>query len=89
MATEAEHRKQLEREGFSAVFVQRDGAGKHYPPHTHSEISAHIILEGNMELTVEGKRNDLNPGDRFDVPANAVHDATIGARGCTYLIGEK
>jgi hypothetical protein len=29
------------------------------------------------------------PGERFDVPAGAVHSAIIGPEGCLYVIGEK
>jgi len=88
MKTEREHEEQLRKEGFF-TYVHSDSAGAHYGDHTHNVISAHIILKGEMWLTVEGKKHFLKAGDRFDVPQGAVHSATMGPKGCTYLIGEK
>ena len=86
---ENELRKQLTREGFTRVFVWQDAAGACYPDHTHAELTAHIILDGEMTLEMGGVSNTYQPGDRCDVPAGAVHAARMGAKGCRYIIGEK
>ncbi len=78
----------LKHEGFGNVYVQEDGPHKFYPEHTHETKVAHVILEGQMALTSEGETHTLKEGDRFDVPANAVHFAKIGPKGCRYLVGE-
>jgi quercetin dioxygenase-like cupin family protein len=42
--------------------------------HTHPGIETSYILEGDLELTIEGKPpQKLTAGDSFTVPANAVH----------------
>jgi mannose-6-phosphate isomerase-like protein (cupin superfamily) len=51
--------------------------------------TAHIILEGEMTLTMAGKSQTFHAGDRCDVPAGAIHSAKMGAHGCRYLIGER
>lgn len=71
------------------TYVWTDKPNMRYADHTHHAISAHIILKGEMELIVEGKKHILREGDRFDVPANAVHSACMGPEGCSYLVGEK
>jgi mannose-6-phosphate isomerase-like protein (cupin superfamily) len=81
--------KQLEREGFGHTFVWQDGPNAFYPDHTHAEETAHIILSGEMTLTMRGKTETFCEGDRCDVPAGAVHSAKMGPRGCRYLIGER
>ncbi|HXZ13199.1 MAG TPA: cupin domain-containing protein [Candidatus Sulfotelmatobacter sp.] len=81
--------KQLHAEGFSHTFVWQDDPDAFYPDHTHRTLTAHIILDGEMNLTVSGKPQTLRPGDRCDVPAGAIHSARMGLRGCRYLIGEK
>ena len=81
--------QQLKREGFSHCFVWQDGPNAHYPNHTHAEETAHIILDGEMTLTMNGETRTYSVGDRCDVPAGAVHEARMGPRGCRYLIGEK
>ena len=86
---EKEFREQLRRQGFSRVYVWRDGAGAFYPGHTHDGLTAHIVLDGEMTLTVRGESKTYRTGDRCDVPADALHAARMGPEGCRYMIGEK
>jgi quercetin dioxygenase-like cupin family protein len=86
---ESELRKQLEDEGFSGTFVWQDAPEAFYTDHTHAERTTHIILNGEMTLTMQGRSQTYRAGDRCDVPAGAVHSARMGARGCRYLVGEK
>lgn len=79
----------LRQEGFSNFFVWRDDSNVYYPDHTHPTTTAHVILEGEMTLTANGKTQTYKAGDRCDVPAHTIHSARIGPRGCQYLIGEK
>jgi quercetin dioxygenase-like cupin family protein len=80
---------QLRADGFTEVYVWQDQANAHYPDHTHASLTTHIILEGEMTLTVNGKTQTYRAGDRCDVAAGAVHSASMGPAGCRYLIGEK
>lgn len=79
----------LRSEGFSNIFVRQDGPLAFYPDHTHSGLTAHIILEGEMTLTMQGASATYRAGERMDVPAGTVHSARMGPRGCRYLVGEK
>jgi len=79
----------LRAEGFAHTFVWQDGPEALYPDHAHTRETAHIILSGEMTLTMDGKSRVFRAGDRCDVPAGAVHSARMGARGCRYLVGEK
>jgi quercetin dioxygenase-like cupin family protein len=79
----------LEAEGFSRPFVWEDGPEAFYPDHTHNGLTAHIILNGEMTLTMGGESQTYRAGDRCDVPAGAVHSALMGPRGCRYLVAEK
>jgi len=80
---------QLQSEGFSHTYAWEDGPHTRYPDHTHRMETAHIILSGEMTLTMDGVSTTYRTGDRCDVPANAVHSAIMGPRGCRYLIGER
>jgi quercetin dioxygenase-like cupin family protein len=82
-------RKQLEDEGFVHTFVWQDGPEAFYPDHTHAGLTAHVILEGEMTLTMNGQSKKYRAGERCDVPAGAVHSARMGPGGCRYLVGEK
>ncbi len=84
-----EEQNQLRAEGYTHTYVWQDGPGVYYPDHTHPNSTAHIILEGEMTVTSQGKTQTYKPGERFDVPAHTVHSAKMGPQGCRYLIGEK
>jgi quercetin dioxygenase-like cupin family protein len=86
---EKELASQLKREGFENTYVWEDGPNTRYANHTHKMETAHIILSGEMTLTMDGKSNTYRVGERCDVPAHAVHAAVMGPRGCRYLIGER
>ena len=86
---ERDLQKQLEAEGFEGTFVWQDGPNAFYPDHSHAGLTAHIILDGEMTLMMNGASQTYRMGDRCDVPAGAVHSALMGPRGCRYLVGEK
>lgn len=79
----------LKREGFYHTFVWEDGPGTSYSAHTHETETAHVILDGEMTLTMDGCTATYHAGDRCDVPAGVVHSAKMGPQGCRYLIGER
>ncbi len=81
--------RELTKEGFGDFFVWQDRPRAFYPEHTHSELTAHVILEGEMTLVLEGKSRTFEAGERVDVPARAAHSARMGPKGCKYLVGQK
>jgi quercetin dioxygenase-like cupin family protein len=86
---EKELERELQREGFGHTFVWEDGPNANYPEHTHETETAHIILSGEMTLTMNGRSQTYRAKDRCGVPAGAVHSAKMGPKGCRYLIGER
>ena len=80
---------QLRAEGFRHTYIWQDGPFANYPEHTHPVLTAHIILDGEMALTLNGERRVYSAGERVDVPAHTAHSAKMGPHGCRYLIGEK
>jgi quercetin dioxygenase-like cupin family protein len=89
LLSESELRRQLSVEGFAHMYVWQDGPQAFYADHTHDGLTAHVILDGEMTLTMAGKSQTFRAGDRCDVPAGAVHSAQMGSNGCRYLVGEK
>ena len=73
--------------------------------HTHSTLTTHLILRGEITLREEGNAmKTFKQGDRVDVGANVKHEAWVGpqvpiprrfercsdqVKGCTYVIGEQ
>jgi quercetin dioxygenase-like cupin family protein len=81
--------EELQREGFGHTYVWQDAPNAYYPEHAHAEETAHIILSGEMTLTMPGRTETYRAGQRCDVPSGAVHSARMGPAGCRYLIGER
>jgi len=48
-------------------------AGKTSEPHSHPNEQWIYVLEGVMELIVDGKRHTAKSGDAIYIPANVVH----------------
>jgi mannose-6-phosphate isomerase-like protein (cupin superfamily) len=86
---ERELSKVLKRQGFSHTYVCQDGPRTFYSNHTREMETAHIILSGEMALTMNGRTEAYRASDRCDVPARMVHSAKMGPRGCRHLIGER
>ncbi len=55
------------------VFFELAG-GMNIPPHHHAAQWG-IIVEGQMELTIDGDTKTYGPGDSYYIPAGAVHGA--------------
>jgi mannose-6-phosphate isomerase-like protein (cupin superfamily) len=87
--TENELVAQLQREGFSRTYIWEDVPNARYPDHKHRTETAHIILSGEMTLTMDGRSQTYHVGSRCNVPAGAVHSAIMGPLGCRYIIGER
>jgi quercetin dioxygenase-like cupin family protein len=81
--------KVLEQQGFGHTYVWQDEPDAFYPTHTHEAETVHIILRGEMTLTMDGRSETYRAGARCDVPAGAAHSAKMGPSGCRYLIGER
>ena len=67
------------------MFVWQDGPNTYYPDHTHTALTAHIILDGEMTLAMNGVSQTYRRGERCDVPAGAVHAARMGPTGSGIL----
>lgn len=68
--------------GFRAKFIHAEGmtlaywdvdAGAELPEHSHPHEQIANVLEGEFELTVNGERRVLTPGQVAVIPGNVPH----------------
>ena len=85
---EQEWTEKLESEGYRTIYVVHDEAHKFYTDHTHDTDAMHILLEGDMIVTVDGETSMYKAGDRFETKPHQVHSARMGQYGCSYIVGE-
>jgi quercetin dioxygenase-like cupin family protein len=69
--------------GFAGRFLHSGGMtfvwwtiapGATFTPHSHPHEQVVNMLEGEFEITVDGKPRRLRPGDVLLIPGHAVHD---------------
>ena len=60
---------------MQAVFFTTDGPGE-IPPHSH-QAQWGVMLEGEAELTVDGKMRIIRQGDSYFIPSGSVHSIRI------------
>jgi len=75
----------------SGCYSWSNGPGDRYAAHTHSYEKVLYCVDGSITFALEseGKRLELNPGDRMVLPAETVHSAVVGPSGCTCIEGHR
>ncbi len=53
-------------------------ANSEVPKHTHPHEQAGILIEGEMEMGIDGEVKVLKPGDMYIIPGNVEHYAKCG-----------
>lgn len=53
--------------------------GAHVPAHSHGEQWG-CVLDGELELTIDGKTNRYRKGDSYHIPAGITHEARFPTR---------
>jgi quercetin dioxygenase-like cupin family protein len=68
-----------------------NGPGDRYAAHTHDYEKVLYCVDGSITFVLEqeGRRLELNPGDRMALPARTVHSAVVGPSGCTCIEGHR
>lgn len=68
----------LQGENQQVVFFDIE-AGATVPAHSHGEQWG-VVVEGEMELTVEGETRTFRAGDSYHIRAGALHSAAFRTR---------
>jgi quercetin dioxygenase-like cupin family protein len=69
----------LQGETHQLVFFQMEANAK-VPEHSHDYPQWGMMIEGEMELTIDGKTRNCKKGDEYLIPARAKHEAHFLAK---------
>jgi quercetin dioxygenase-like cupin family protein len=69
----------LQGENHQLAFFQMEANAK-VPEHSHDYAQWGMVIEGEMELTIEGKTRNCKKGDEYLIPARARHRAHFLAK---------
>lgn len=67
-----------------AEFATPDGVGQ--PPHTHAWDETYLVLEGELNLNVNGETTIVQTGGCQQVKAGVVHAPTPNGGFCRYVM---
>jgi quercetin dioxygenase-like cupin family protein len=67
--------KLLQADGMQMVFFEMDPIAQ-VPPHSHGDQWG-VVIEGEVDLTVDGDTRRYKAGDTYTIPAGAVHSASF------------
>jgi mannose-6-phosphate isomerase-like protein (cupin superfamily) len=68
-------------EGLTFAFARLDPRTD-LPEHHHPHEQAGTVIEGELEMTIDGATRTLGAGEVYLVPGNAVHSGKSGPDGC-------
>ena len=72
---------------WAVEFATPGGVGQ--PPHTHDWNETYLVLEGELELQIDGQSTVIGTGDSYQVKAGTVHAPTPKGDFCRYvMVGE-
>lgn len=71
--------------GRAAVKVLRMD-GRPLPPEVHGTAEALVVVEGRLELVVNGLELTVGTGELYRVPAGAVHAVRPGSQGTLLIV---
>lgn len=68
-----------------------NGPGDRYAAHSHGFEKVLYCVEGTItfNLEEEGRKVELQAGDRLLLPAGTVHSALVGPGGCVCIEGHR
>ncbi len=71
----------------TALYIVDIEAGATIPRHTHPGVETAYVLEGELDLAVEGQDvKHAKAGDSFQIPAGVVHSGAPSAKPVKLLV---
>jgi quercetin dioxygenase-like cupin family protein len=80
--------KDLEKEGYTNIFIWSDTKGTLYDWHTHPYEEIRVMLKGEMAINTKDNTYLLKAGDILKVPPGEKHNAEI-LEDCEYICASK
>lgn len=75
--------------GFSAAERKSLAEGCTTSAHAHPFDVHALVLDGSITLTRSGVATTCHAGDEFTMPAGAMHEELVGAKGVTYMVARR
>ncbi|WP_418320763.1 cupin domain-containing protein [Piscinibacter sakaiensis] len=80
---------ELRERGFTEIQQREIAPGVRNDAHSHPFEVRALMLDGELQLSCEGKTETWRAGDIFTMDAGREHVEQFGASGARYLTGRK
>jgi len=81
--------EKLKTEGYELVYVWDAEPNEEDPDHEHPFDTHLIVLNGEIEIRMDGNTKILKTDDELDIPRQRIHYGKAGQNGCKYIVAEK
>lgn len=75
--------------GFEEPVLRRWSAHEVVSLHCHPFDVRAVVVEGEMQLTVDGHTQTLHPGDTFSLHRDKPHEERYGPQGAAYWVARR
>ena len=72
--------------GAYEIFELEGPEGSGPPPHAHPWAEAYVVIHGEADVFLEGKKLDATPGSFFQVPAGTTHTYRIRTATAKFVV---
>jgi hypothetical protein len=79
----------LHQSGYPEPVEVQQAPGGHLGEHTHPFAVQALVIDGFIEITIDGQAKKYVAGDVFALALNQVHSETYGSQGVRYLASRK
>ena len=81
--------QELKQKGYDPIYIWDANPNEEDLEHTHLFDTRILILEGELEIRLDGKSIIMKTGDSMDIPREKIHYGKAGITGCKYIVAEK
>lgn len=76
----------LNKKGFPQPSLIKHEGSKFLDFQSHPFELLALVIEGQVDITIDGHRVIYLAGDFFHMPANQIHSKSFGSKGASYVM---
>jgi quercetin dioxygenase-like cupin family protein len=81
--------EKLAKEGFPTPVLVERAVGEFLDSHSHPYEVHALVIEGQIDIAIDGIKTVYLAGDAFHLLPNQIHTENYGAKGVKYLASRK
>lgn len=79
---------ELKKQGYDKVIVWNEVTAAGSIDHSHSFDTYILVLDGKIEISINGQTKLLKTSDEIYIPKNTIHHSKASSEGCRYITAE-